>query len=93
MDHLSIIGWTATALSLIYRLPQIYKTYKVKRTEGLSCFSYVIQTLSYIFYILYGYLHPDYPILAMGIIAIIQNFIILFLYFMYDKSTPDSIED
>ena len=93
MDNLSIIGWTATALSLIYRLPQIYKTLKVKRTEGLSCFSYVIQTLSYIFYILYGYLHPDYPILAMGIIAIIQNFIILFLYFLYNKSIPDSIED
>ena len=86
MDNLSIIGWTATALSVIYRLPQIYKTYKVKRTEGLSYFSYIIQTLSYIFYITYGYLVPDYPILAMGFIAIIQNFIILFLYFFYNNN-------
>jgi uncharacterized protein with PQ loop repeat len=91
MNNLSILGWIATSLSLIYRLPQIYKTYKVKRTEGLSYFSYIIQTISYIFYILYGYFSNDFPIFGMGIIAIIQNFIILFLYFYYNKKSSENI--
>jgi uncharacterized protein with PQ loop repeat len=91
MYHLSAYGWTATSLSILYRLPQIYKTYRDKRTEGLSCHSYIIQTIACLFYIIHGYIINDYPILGMGIISFIQNIIVLLLYHYYNIKSPDII--
>jgi len=84
-----IFGWIATSLSGLYRIPQIIKLYKNKSADGLSSVSYIIQTTSYSFYILHGVIVEDYPIVAMGSIAIFQNLIILYLYYYFHKKEND----
>ena len=80
-----LFGWLATVLSGLYRIPQIYKIYKFKKVEGISKISYIIQTTSYIMYIIHGYIAIDYPIIVMGILSVLQNIIILSLYIYYKK--------
>lgn len=86
-----IFGWIATSLSGLYRIPQIIKLYKNKSADGLSSVSYIIQTTSYSFYILHGVIVEDYPIVAMGCIAIFQNLIILYLYYYFHKENNEDV--
>ena len=80
-----LFGWLATILSGLYRIPQIYKIYKVKKVEGISKVSYIVQTTSYVMYIIHGYIATDHPIIVMGVISVLQNIIILSLYIYYKK--------
>ena len=36
-----LFGWIATFLTLIYKLPQIYKLYKKKDASGISVIAYI----------------------------------------------------
>jgi len=81
----SIFGWIATGLSSLYRIPQIIKICKTKEVTSLSKCSYMIQTTSYILYIIHGYIEEDYPIIGMGTIAVCQNTFILYLCMRYKK--------
>ena len=86
----SIFGWLSVICTFIYKLPQIYKLCKTHETEALSLYSLVIQTLSYVFYIIHGILIMDNPVLFMGIISLIQNSIICILYCIYSNETTDN---
>ena len=79
----SLFGWIATSFSLIYKLPQIYKLYKTKENNGISIRSYILQTMSYFFYMIHGIFNKDYPIIVMGISSSIQCFIIILLWYKY----------
>ena len=81
-----IFGWIATSLSIIYKLPQIYKLYKTKESSAISIKSYSIQALSYAFYIVHGFIIFDYPIACMGVSNLLQNIIIILLCHLYKKN-------
>ena len=74
-----LFGWIATSFSLVYKLPQIYKLYKTKEVSGISLKAYILQTISYLFYIIHGSFNTDFPIVVMGISSFTQCLIILFL--------------
>ena len=86
MATILYFGWIATALSVVYKIPQIYLMVKHNKSEGLSVISYLIQTLSYIFYIIHGAFIIDSPVIAMGIASLIQNIIVLSLWIHIKKS-------
>lgn len=95
-----IFGWIAASLGLIYKVPQIYKIYKYKKTKGLSIRSYCFQTISYIFYIIHGFYIEDNPSISMGFISLVQNIIIHLLFYKYNykkknknNKTIEIIED
>ena len=75
-----LFGWIATSFNLIYKLPQIYKLYKTNDARGISIKAYVIQTISYFFYMLHGVFNKDYPIIVMGISSFIQCLVIIRLW-------------
>ena len=52
-------AWIANILVFIYKLPQIFTLYKEKNTTGLSLYSFCIQAVGYILYILHGYYVND----------------------------------
>ena len=85
LSSTSIFGWLSVLCTFIYKLPQIYRLYKTKETEALSIYSLLIQTSSYVFYILHGITINDNPVLFMGIVSLIQNIIICILYFIYSS--------
>ena len=86
----SAFGWTGTVISFLYKLPQIYKFYKVKTSKGVSIISYGIQTTSYVLYTIHGYIIDDDPIIIMGLVSFMLNIILCmqFLYYSrYEKLT------
>ena len=74
-----IIGYSATALSMIYRFPQIYQLYKTEKGDDISVSMIIIQQLSYILAILYGALRMDYVFITGSSISILQNLLILYM--------------
>ena len=90
MSNKSIFGWIASSITLLYKLPQIYKIIKNKSSKDLSIHSYNLQSLGYIFYGIHGYAIKDDPILVMGTVALIQNLICIFLHFKYKDNVIDS---
>jgi len=82
----SIFGWIASSITLIYKLPQIFKLYKTKKSDDLSLFSLLIQCFGYIFYILHGNTLNDLPIVFMGGGALFETSIIIGMYFYYKSN-------
>ena len=82
----SIYGWIASSITLIYKLPQIYKLIKTKKSEDISIFSLITQCIGYIFYILHGVSITDIPIIFMGVGALVQNIILVILWYFYKEN-------
>jgi len=80
-----IIGYAATALSMIYRVPQIHQLYKTKKGDDISTHTIIIQQLSYILAILYGVLRTDHVYITGSSISFIQNIIILCMKKRYSR--------
>jgi MtN3 and saliva related transmembrane protein len=85
--YLSLFGWLAAFITCTYKIPQIVKLIKVKRQEGLSISSLIIQTIGYLLYMIHGFLIKDMPILYIGLISFFENLVIIFLYHYYKKNT------
>ena len=83
----SLFGWLASSITIIYKIPQIVKLYRTKKSADLSFLSLFIQLIGYIFYILHGYMLDDWPIIFMGIGALFENIIIMVLYFCYYENS------
>ena len=82
----TIFGWVASSITVVYKIPQIIKLYKTKKSSDLSILSLIIQSIGYIFYILHGFNINDLPIISMGVGALIQNIIIIILYYLYNNN-------
>lgn len=78
------IGFLATALSLLYRIPQMYKIYKTKRGKDISLYTILIQTISYICYIAYSVYFYDIVYIISNVLSMIQN-LGLYLMIQYYK--------
>lgn len=64
---ISIVGYFAGVLTSVAQFPQAYKVYKTKDTESISLGMYSLMTIGVVFWLLYGILKKDLPmILANG---------------------------
>lgn len=70
------IGFTAVSIGVIFRIPQMFKIYKLKSGSEISEKMLWIHNLSYIFYIIYSVLRKDIVYITSSGIGIIQNLII-----------------
>ena len=82
-DPRRIFGWIAVTLSLVYKLPQIYKLQRSKDTRGISVESQVVQASAYFFYITHGILISDPPIVFLGITSLCQSLVLVAQYFAF----------
>jgi uncharacterized protein with PQ loop repeat len=81
-----MFGWVASIITITYKIPQIINIYKIKQINGISIYSYILQTCGYIFYGIHGYFNNDIPILIMGVISFIENLIIMIMYYCYKNN-------
>ena len=72
-------------MSQTYKLPQIYKIYKLKQAGDISLSSVVIQDVSYLFWLTYGIGIMDYYYIIANSISFIQNIIIYGMKKHYTK--------
>jgi len=89
---ISVYGWIASIITLIYKLPQIYKIIVTKKSSDISIISYFVQSIGYIFYILHGVAQKDNPIILMGGGALFQSLILIILYFTYKNNHENNDE-
>lgn len=86
-----IVGFSALALGLVYRVPQIYKIYRLKSGEDVSEKTLHVQNSSYTLYIVYGVMKNDVVFIASSAIGIVQNLILLCMKRYYrenEKTLP-----
>ena len=83
MEIFTIIGLLAATCTTISFLPQAIKVIKTKQTKDLSLLMYSIFTLGILFWLIYGILIKDLPIMIANSITLIFTVIILGMKIKY----------
>jgi len=74
-----IVGLSAAFLTTSAFIPQVYKIYKEKNTDGISLTMYIILFTGVILWFIYGILIGSLSIIiANGVTALLQLSIIIF---------------
>lgn len=78
MDFYEILGMLAAFLTTVSFLPQVYKTWKTKDTQGISLSMYSGFFIGIVLWLIYGIHLKSLPmILANGITAVSALFILI----------------
>jgi len=83
MDLVTILGLIAATCTTFSFIPQAIKTIKTKNTSGLSLSMYSIFTAGILFWLIYGIVINDLPIIVANAITLIFSATILFFIFRY----------
>ncbi|TGJ99291.1 hypothetical protein EHO59_15580 [Leptospira semungkisensis] len=78
MDPISWLGFTACTLTTLAFVPQVIKVVLDKRTRDISRNMYLVLSVGVFFWLCYGFLKNDYPIILANIFTLIFALIILF---------------
>jgi MtN3 and saliva related transmembrane protein len=84
---INIVGIVSLVSSLLYRFPQIYRTYKTRSAADISIYMLVIQNISYVGYIVYGVLVWDWIYIISSLLSLLQNTTIIAMrrYYMLEN--------
>jgi MtN3 and saliva related transmembrane protein len=85
MNFTELVGFVAGFFSMISFVPQVYKTFKTKSAKGVSSQMFVIVCLSNIFWITYGLVLGQMPIIMTNIVMLSLASTQLMLKIKYDK--------
>lgn len=77
MTFISIMGFSAAVLTTAAFIPQALKTITTKNTKDLSLPMYLILTTGILFWLIYGILIIDYPIILANVVTLVFALIIL----------------
>jgi MtN3 and saliva related transmembrane protein len=77
MTYITVLGFAAAVLTTTAFIPQAIKTIKTKNTKDISLPMYIILTMGIMFWLIYGVLINDLPILIANAITLIFALIIL----------------
>lgn len=70
-------------LGPVMTLPQIYNVWVGRDASGLSLVSWTAYTLVAVFWVFYGMLHRDKPIVVVNFCSILVNAVVVLGIFMY----------
>lgn len=79
MSFSSMIGFLAAICTTISFIPQVMKTVNTGQTKDISLSMYVIFTAGILFWLIYGILIVDIPIIAANTITLGLTGTVLFL--------------
>jgi MtN3 and saliva related transmembrane protein len=85
MDTTQIIGILAAVFTTIANIPQAYIIIREKSAREVSATTYGILFLGTSFWVAYGILKEDWPIIVTNSISTLTSMIILFLNFTSQK--------
>ncbi|WP_442264635.1 SemiSWEET family sugar transporter [Tenacibaculum sp. ZS6-P6] len=77
MDFHEILGYLAAFLTTASFLPQVYKTWKTKSTEGLSLSMYTIFFTGIVCWLVYGIYLNSLPIILANTITGVSAFLLI----------------
>lgn len=85
--YIIILGYLAGVFGVIPMFPQIYKSYETKSTKDLSYLFLLLNILSSILWVLYGYLIEDMPIFYCSLMFGLLHILLFFMKIYYDNQT------
>ncbi len=80
-----IIAIISVVLGVSTGIPQLYHTYKTKKTNDLSIYYLILWTFCSISWISYGYLDNDIALIVCDGVILVQNIYLLSAKIYYDK--------
>lgn len=80
-----VFGWVGGAINCLHVLPQMWKIWKTKSVEDISCESFFIKFVACTLYTIHGAIIWDMPLLCMTAVVLVQYGIILTQYKYYHK--------
>lgn len=83
------IGYIGCFFLSIYLIPQVLKTYKTKKTEGISPLFIGIGITASVLMLTYGALIRAYPVVISNTIILINNILLMSLYLKYNNEEVD----
>ncbi len=85
MTIVTILGFTAAALTTGSFLPQAIKTIRTKDTRSISLFMYLLFSMGTLLWLLFGLLSNNIPIVVANAITLVFAVIILIYKIKYGK--------
>lgn len=85
MDWTEIIGLTASALSSLTFMPQVYKAWKTKSVDDLSLAMIFFIFFSTILWLIYGFGKGALPIIICNGIIFVLSILLLYFKFNFKK--------
>lgn len=79
MDIISLYGYLAAICTTVSFIPQILKILKDKEAKDISIGMYLIFTFGVLFWLVYGILLNEYPIIIANSITLVFACTVLFL--------------
>jgi len=92
MDYIQILGLVAAVLTTAANIPQAYKIIRTKSTKSISTVTYSLLLTGFIFWITYGILDEDLPIILANGVSALVSATILFLKHT-SKKVLDNLHD
>lgn len=84
----------ANILNLIYNIPQMWKTYKLKTTRDISGWFLILRTIASVIWVLYSYYISNFQYLFASVVTIIANLFISYykILEMIEKEETEKVE-
>lgn len=92
MTFVTIIGFSAAALTTGSFLPQAIKTIRTKDTHSISFFMYLLFSTGTLLWLLFGLLSDNIPIIIANAITLVFAVIILIYKIKYGKRNKNSLK-
>jgi MtN3 and saliva related transmembrane protein len=83
MDFITILGYSACAVTALTFLPQVIKTWKEKSATNVSLLMFIIAALNEVMWIGYGVLRNDMVIIVTNVIVLVMSCTMIYLKFRF----------
>jgi len=84
--YIIILGYLAGIFGVIPMLPQLIQTYKSRSSKDISLYFLLLNILSSILWIIYGYLRDDLPIVICSALFGLLHILLLCMKISFDTT-------
>lgn len=81
----NLIGWAAAVIGTCIMIPQVIKSFRMKKTKDVSMIMVLIFILNCVLWSTYGFLLGSYQMLVSNTIVLVLLVMQLIAKFKYDK--------
>lgn len=93
MDIANIIGYIAAIFLSVLFIPQVIKTYKSKDVKGLSLIFLILEVITSVLFIIYGFLIKAIPVIVANCAALFCNILLMVAKLTFSKVNNNSIDN
>lgn len=86
MELVTIIGYSAGAVTALTFLPQVIKTWKERSAKDVSMLMFIIAAVNEVLWIAYGVLKDDWVIIVTNVIMLVMSTAMIYLKLRYNNA-------